>query len=89
LQDRAEGEVFRISAGTSTQVTVNQKMIAPQQGVLHVSNANRHTVQFEVAIGSAGQKIEADGNALNMVDGVAVWSQMLDPGGSAELHYRF
>lgn len=89
LQDRAEGETFRIAAGTSTQVVVNQKLTAPRQGLLSVSNANRFPVQFEVTIGGAGQKIEADGNALTSVDGVATWSQMLDPGGSAELRYRF
>lgn len=89
LRDRAEGETFRIAAGTSAQVVVSQKMIAPHEALLSVSNANRFPVQFEVPIGSAGQKIDAEGNPLIVMDGVATWSLTLTPGGSAQLRYRF
>lgn len=89
LQDRAEGETFRIAAGTSTQVSVTQKTTGPRQALLSVSNASRFPVQVEVPIGSAGQKIEAKGDVLAAVDGVTTWTQTLAPGGNAELRYSF
>jgi hypothetical protein len=89
LPDRAEGETFRIRAGTSTQVGVTQTTIARGQALLSVSNANPFPVTLDVAIGSAGQKIVADGEGLTVIDGVATWSQTVAPGGSTELRYRF
>jgi hypothetical protein len=89
LPDRAEGETFRIHSGTSTQVVVTQTTIARGQALLSVSNANPFPVPLDVAIGSAGQKIVADGEGLTVIDGVATWSQTVAPGGSVDLHYRF
>lgn len=87
LTDRAEGEVFRLGAGVSTQVQVAQKLVLPGVAVLSASNANSFPVTLDVPIGAAGQKVTGDG--LAEVDGVATWSPVLPPGGSAELRYRF
>lgn len=89
LTDRAEGETFRLSAGTSTQVLVSQHPLPQKEAALSVTNANPFPAAIDVPIGSAGQEIKADGEALMRVDGVATWSVTLPPGGTAELRYRF
>jgi hypothetical protein len=89
LADRAEGETFRLSAGTSTQVLVSQRPLSQKEAALSVTNANPFPAAIDVPIGSAGQEIRADGEALQRVDGVATWSVTLPPGGTAELRYRF
>lgn len=89
LTDRAEGETFRIAAGSSSQVLITQRNIAPQEAEISMTNANSHAVTVEVPIGSAGQKIEARGDGVALVDGIATWSQELAPGSSAQLRYRF
>ncbi|WP_334185633.1 DUF4139 domain-containing protein [Novosphingobium sp.] len=89
LTDRAEGENFRLAAGTSTQVLVSQRMLSQKEAALSVTNANPFAVAIDVPIGSAGQEINADDRMLERVDGVATWSVTLPPGGTAELRYRF
>jgi hypothetical protein len=89
LTDRAEGETFRLAAGTSTQVLVSQHMLSQKEAALSLTNANPFAVAIDVPIGSAGQEINADGRMLERVDGVATWSVTLPPGGTAELRYRF
>lgn len=88
LTDRAEGETFRIAAGSSTQVLVEQSAQA-KGASLRVSNANPFPVTIDVPIGRPGQKIEAAGDALKAVDGIATWTVTLPPGDRAELTYRF
>ncbi len=89
LTDRAEGETFRLSAGTSTQVLVSQRQTSPKGAVLSLTNANPFPVAVDVPIGSAGQDITAEGQALERIDGVATWSLTLPPRGTAELRYGF
>ncbi|MFV0623374.1 DUF4139 domain-containing protein [Sphingomonas sp. ac-8] len=89
LSDRAEGERFRIAAGTSTQVLVEQASAAPKEATIRVTNATPSAATLDIPIGRAGQTIEADGKPLEQVDGIATWSPTVPPGGSAELRYRF
>ncbi|WP_375270555.1 DUF4139 domain-containing protein [Sphingomonas sp.] len=89
LGDRAEGETFRLAAGTSAQVLVEQVTTAPKEAVLRASNAGRAPATLDVPIGVAGQKITSDDSGLAQVDGVATWTVTLPPGGRAELRYRF
>lgn len=88
LTDRAEGETFRIAAGSSTQVLVEQSAQA-KGASLRVSNANPFPVTIDVPIGRPGQKIEAQGDALKAVDGIATWTVTVPAGDRAELAYRF
>ncbi|MBN8806761.1 MAG: hypothetical protein J0I47_00765 [Sphingomonas sp.] len=88
LTDRAEGETFRIAAGTSTQVTLSQRKSATGGMTLRATNANPFAVVLDVPIGSPGQKLEADGDAIRMVDGRPTWSVTLPPGQTMELRYR-
>ncbi|MEH3158846.1 MAG: hypothetical protein PGN08_07845 [Sphingomonas taxi] len=88
LGDRAEGETIRIAAGSSTQVLVEQQATAPGTALLRATNATARTVTLDVPIGRAGQGIVAENGSLVPVDGVATWSPVLAPGGSAELRYR-
>jgi hypothetical protein len=87
--DRAEGETVRIAAGTSAQVTVEQKATGPKEAVIIATNANPFEARIDVPIGQPGQKIEADAGVLIRVDGIATWSTTLPSGGRAELRYRF
>lgn len=89
MPDRAEGETFRLAAGTSAQVTVSQQRGAGQEATLTVSNANSFPISIDVPIGSAGQKIEGVGERLERVDGVVTWSPTVSPGATAQLRYRF
>lgn len=89
LGDRAEGERFRIAAGTSAQVLVEQRATAPKEAVVVVSNANPFEVTLEVPIGMPGHKIEAGGDSLNQIDGIATWSAIVPARGTAELRYHF
>jgi len=89
LSDRAEGETFRISAGTSTQVLVAQTAIDQNEALISASNASRLSAKLEVPIGQAGQEIESDDPALEPIDGIATWSITLQPGSSAELRIRY
>ncbi|WP_267381380.1 hypothetical protein [Sphingomonas sp. GC_Shp_6] len=102
ITDRTVGETFRFAAGVSTQVTVTQVNAAPREPVLvtrtaagsheamlTASNANPFAVTLDVPIGTAGQKIEAEGQEVAHMDGIATWSPTLPPGGRAELRYRY
>jgi hypothetical protein len=89
IPDRAEGETFRLAAGTSTQVTISQQRGIGQEATLTVSNANGFPISIDVPIGSAGQKIEGVDESLERVDGVATWSPTVSPGATAQLRYRF
>lgn len=89
LRDRAEGEAVRLAAGTSGQVRLTQKITGPREATVTASNANPFAVTLEVPIGAAGQKIDADVDALTPVNGIATWSPVLLPRGTAELRYRF
>lgn len=88
LGDRAEGETIRIAAGSSAQVLVEQRAIAPGTALLRATNATGRTVTLDVPIGRAGQGIVAENGSLAPIDGVTTWSPVLAPGGSAELRYR-
>jgi len=89
LTDRAEGETFRVAAGTSTQVRISQKVVAPKEVRLSVTNANPFPVAIDIPIGSPGEKIAARGEALPRIDGIATWTRELAPGDVAELRYTF
>lgn len=89
LTDRAEGEIFRLAAGTSTQVLLSQTQVAPGEALIRLSNANAFPVSVDIPIGSAGQKIAARNEKLAQVDGIATWSRTVAPGETAELHYDF
>jgi hypothetical protein len=89
LNDRAEGETFRIAAGISAQVLVEQVTTVSKDATLRASNAGRTPAVLDVPIGTAGQAIESDDPALTRVDGVATWTVTLPPGGRAELRYRY
>jgi hypothetical protein len=69
-------------------VLVEHRTAPDEGGTIAATNANRFPVTLEVPIGAAGQKIEADGDALVRIDGVATWTVTLPPGGRAELGYR-
>ena len=43
----------------------------------------------DVPIGTAGQRIEAIGTTLPIVDGARTWSVVVPAGGTAELRYRY
>ena len=88
LSDRAEGETFRIAAGISTQVLIEQRTLDEKLVLLTASNASAFPVMLEVPIGAAGQSIVAEGATLLPIDGVATWSPTLAPGERAELRYR-
>jgi hypothetical protein len=88
LGDRAEGEKFRIAAGSSAQVLVEQRIVSSREGLIVVTNANPFEVKVDVPIGAPGQTIEADG-AVVQVEGIATWSPNLPPGERVELRYRF
>ncbi|GAB7552912.1 DUF4139 domain-containing protein [Novosphingobium sp. 11B] len=89
LTDRAEGETFRLAAGTSMQVLATQKRLTQKEMVLTISNANPFPVAVEIPIGSPGQKIVAQGETLAETDGIATWSRSLAAGEEAQLHYTF
>jgi hypothetical protein len=88
LTDRAKGETFRIAAGHSSQVLVTQTQTQPGAFLLTVTNANSFAVQADIAIGSPGGIVKAQGTHLPLVDGIRTWSPTIPPGGSAELRYR-
>jgi hypothetical protein len=89
LTDRAEGETFRLSAGTSTQVLVSQKPMPKREMLLTISNRNPFPVTVEIPIGSPGQKIIAQGEILPQTDGIATWSRSLAAGEEAQLRYSY
>ena len=89
LTDRAEGETFRLSAGTSTQVLASQKSLAQKEMLLTIFNANPFPVTVEIPIGSPGQNITAQGENLQLTDGIATWSRPLAAGEEAQLHYTY
>ena len=102
ITDRTIGETIRLAAGVSSQVTVTQAIAAPRgtvpatpttaashEAVLTASNANPFAVTLDVPIGAAGQKIDAEGQEVGRLDGIATWSPVLPPGGRAELRYRY
>ncbi len=102
MGDRTVGETVRLAAGTSSQVTLTQAIVAPRkpvatrpgamgsrEAVLTATNSNPFPVTLDVPIGAAGQKIEADGPEVSRIDGIFTWSRQLPPGGKAELHYRY
>lgn len=89
LDDRAEGETFRLAAGISAQVLVEQVITARNEATVRASNASRAPAVLDVPIGVAGQQITSEDPALAQVDGIATWTVTLPPGGRAELRYRF
>ena len=89
LTDRAEGETLRLAAGSSTQVTVEQRAIDAKTARLGIANANPFAVTVDVPIGAPGQKIAADGDALRQVDGLMTWTVTVPAGDRADLDYRF
>jgi hypothetical protein len=89
LDDRAEGETFRIAAGVSTQVMIEQVAAEKNLGIVTATNASRSPVTLEVPIGAAGQKITSDDEALAPIDGIATWSAIIAPGARTELRYRY
>jgi hypothetical protein len=89
MSDRAEGETFRLAAGSSTQVLVSQASTGSREATLRLTNANPFAVAVDVPIGSAGQAIHAQGGDLPLVDGIPTWSRTLAPGEDAELRYGF
>lgn len=89
MTDRTVGETIRLAAGVSHQVLVTQKTLAPREAVLTVSNANPFAVTLDLPIGSAGQKVEPQGERVARIDGIVTWSPLLPPGGQAELRYRY
>ncbi|MCP3733428.1 hypothetical protein M9979_00825 [Sphingomonas sp. RP10(2022)] len=88
FDDRAEGETFRIAAGTSNQVLVEQRKLNATEASVRVTNATAAAVTLDVPIGRPAQRIEAIGAALVQVDGRATWSPVVPAGGSVELRYR-
>ncbi|HEX8419577.1 MAG TPA: hypothetical protein VF638_06135 [Sphingomonas sp.] len=89
LDDRAEGETFRIAAGVSSQVMIEQVAAGRNLGIVTATNASRFPVMLEVPIGAAGQKITSDDEALAPIDGIATWSAIIAPGARTELRYRY
>lgn len=87
LPDHAEGELVRLFAGTSTQVSVDQQVIRRGESVVMVRNANPFPVTAVLPIGGAGQAIEAAG--LDSVDGVRTWTATVPAGGEARLNYQW
>lgn len=89
LSDRTVGETFRMSAGTSAQVTASQRKWGAKSNLLTITNANAFPVSVEIPIGSAGEKIVASDQILEHVDGIATWSRTLAPGSVAEVRYTY
>jgi len=102
MGDRTVGETVRLAAGTSSQVTLTQAIVAPRtplatrpgamgsrEAVLTATNSNPFPATLDVPIGAAGQNIEADGPEVSRIDGIFTWSRQLPPGSKAELHYRY
>ncbi|MBT0670501.1 hypothetical protein HT136_19220 [Novosphingobium profundi] len=89
LTDRAEGETFRLSAGTSTQVLATQKVVSQREMLLSITNANPFPVLVEIPIGSPGQKIISQDENLPQTDGIATWSRSLAAGEEAQLRYGY
>ncbi len=88
IDDRAEGETVRISAGMSSQVQLEQRVEAGGDSVLRVTNANPWPVTIDVPVGQPGSAIKGDRDALVQVDGVMTWSPTIPPHAEAELRYR-
>ncbi len=88
IADRAAGETVRIGSGVSRQVLIDQRA-GEGEATITATNANPFPVTVELPIGAAGRKIEAAGDVLSRVDGVATWTVTLPPNGRAELNYRF
>lgn len=89
MTDQAEGETFRLSAGTSTQVRATQTRLTQREMLLTITNANPFPVAVEIPIGSAGQRIIAQGENLAQTDGIATWSRSLAAGQEAQLRYSY
>lgn len=102
IGDRTIGETVRLAAGVSSRVTLTQAVVVPsqpgalasgtagsQEAIVTASNGNSFPVMLDVAIGAAGQAIEADGDGVNRIDGISTWSPLLPPGGKAVLRYRY
>lgn len=89
MTDRAVGETFRLAAGVSRQVQIDQKIVAPDEAELTVSNANRFPVTLDLPIGDAGQGVAPEGAIVGRVDGIVTWSPVIPSGGSAVLRYRY
>lgn len=89
MKDRAEGERFDIAAGSSHQVTVEQRRLSDTQAIITIRNANVFPVDAAIRIGQAGQKIRAKGAKLRQEDGVMLWEKQLRGGQSATLQYDY
>ncbi|MFV1919341.1 hypothetical protein VPH46_07905, partial [Sphingomonas sp. MJ1 (PH-R8)] len=91
LDDRAEGETFRIGAGVSTQVLVEQRTEKPGEARIRVTNANPFPVALEIPIqvGTADVDLKIEGDAPVAADGLRTWSPTVAAGSEAELRYRY
>ena len=82
-------EEARIAAGISPQVTVMQEPISADIMRVVLTNAGAAPASVDVPIGTAGQRIEAIGATLPIIDGARTWSVVVPAGGTAELRYRY
>ncbi|WP_445191622.1 DUF4139 domain-containing protein [Sphingomonas sp. Tas61C01] len=89
LTDRAEGETFRIAAGISNQVLIEQRRTVAGTDVVTATNALRVPVTIELPIGSAGSKITSSDKAIAPVDGIQTWSRVVAPGERVEIVFRY
>lgn len=88
MSDRAEGEAFHLSTGTSHQVTIEQRVLASGEMRLSATNATAWPATLDISIGSVRQEIKAD-PALPRVNGIATWTVTVPPGARADLTYRY
>jgi hypothetical protein len=89
LADRAEGETFRLAAGISNQVLVEQRRTVAGTDVVTVTNALRVPVTIELPIGSAGSKVTSSDKSVAPVDGIATWSRVVAPGERVGISFRY
>lgn len=90
VSDTAEGQRFRIGAGTSNQVTISQTVDPRRLATVTLSNATSAPVQVEVSIGAAGTTgLKNFSSAIERVDGVWTWVAMVPPNGTATLGYAY
>jgi len=87
--DRAIGETFRIDAGLSRQVQVEQHRPPDGPSRLTVTNANAVAASVSIQIGQSGGVVKADGRTLPRVDGVSTWAVRVPANGTATLTYRY
>lgn len=89
IRDRTTGEKVRLSAGTSTQVTVTQRSLGNRDVRVVVRNANLFPVAVELPIGGAGQGLSVNDPVAVVTDGILTWSPVVPEYGEASLDYRY